>query len=147
MKFLSHVTTEGQIESTATGFKFPDSTTQSTAAIPLSVEDTPPSEASPPATSIENVSTLVFEGASVELVSAGKAKVVIPGSSSSALSVQEVPPPGGTTVPINNVTLILVDGATVDSPSTGTARLTFTPLDVSSSSAEALFLHSGFGGF
>jgi len=32
MKFLSHVTTEGQIESTATGFKFPDTTVQTTAA-------------------------------------------------------------------------------------------------------------------
>lgn len=84
MKFLSHVTTEGQIESTATGFKFPDSTTQSTAAVPLSVEDTPPSGASPPATLIENVSTLVFEGASVEPVSAGRVKVVIRGGGGSS---------------------------------------------------------------
>lgn len=119
MKFLSHVTTEGQIESTATGFKFPDSTTQSTAAIPLSVEDTPPSEASPPATSIENVSTLVFEGASVELVSAGKAKVVIPGGGSALTVKEEDGSPS-----VANVTELRFSGATVEEVSAGIARVT-----------------------
>lgn len=76
MKFLVPVIAEGQVEATATGFKFPDATVQTTAAVPLSVTQTPPSEISPPSTVFENTTVLQFIGLEVSSTTPGTVTVV-----------------------------------------------------------------------
>jgi hypothetical protein len=76
MKFLNSIIAEGQIEAAATGFKFPDETVQDTAATPLSVSQTPPSEMSPPSTVFENTTVLQFAGLEVSSTTPGTVAVV-----------------------------------------------------------------------
>lgn len=154
MKFLNPVIAEGQIESTTTGFKFPDDTVQATAAIPLTVEQAPLTEMSPPGVSIENVTTLIFDGADVSLVSAGIAKVTNPPTPAAsdiaftpvgtieAVNVQAAIEElagdivGGSAITVKesdgspsvtSVTELQFEGATVTEVSAGIAKVTITP--------------------
>lgn len=150
MKFLNSIIAEGQIEAAATGFKFPDETVQDTAATPLSVSQTPPSETSPPSTVFENITVLQFTGlevssttpGTVAVVSAPTASVVAFTPTAEILSdnVQEaleevrsaVGGGGGSLIvkesdgspSVSGVTELQFEGATVEEVSAGVARVT-----------------------
>ena len=86
---------------------------------------------------------MVFEGAAVELVSAGKVKVVIPGGGGSPLTVKE----SDGSPSVANVTELRFSGATVTDNGAGAVTVTVTSGGGATSPASALYLHSTFGGF
>ena len=172
MKFLVPVIAEGQVEATATGFKFPDATVQTTAAVPLSVTQTPPSETSSPSTVFENTTVLQFTGLGVSSTTPGTVAVVsAPTASGVAFTptaeilsdnvqealeeVRSAVGGGGALIvkesdgspSVSGVTELQFEGATVTDTGAGAVTVTVTAGGGATSPASALYLHSTFGGF